>query len=148
MSKEKSKRYFPIWEDKNGPWQWRRVAITTKAFAGVDLNGLGRQLDPSSDPLAYQAEMGALWERPAQELALAKGPPPASGRNILGGGPLSLVIRVSTPGRPQLSPASFARGNQVPRGLAGYGCASLGPVDSDFRAVIVVGLGSLVGREA
>lgn len=64
------------------------------------------------------------------------------------GGPLSLVIRVSTPGRPQLSPASFARGNQVPRGLAGYGCASLGPVDSDFRAVIVVGLGSLVGREA
>lgn len=85
MSKEKSKRYFPIWEDKNGPWQWRRVAITTKAFAGVDLNGLGRQLDPSSDPLAYQAEMGALWERPAQELALAKGPPPASGRNILGG---------------------------------------------------------------
>lgn len=61
---------------------------------------------------------------------------------------MSLVIRVSTPGRPQLSPASFARGNQVPRGLAGYGCASLGPVDSDFRAVIVVGLGSLVGREA
>lgn len=41
---------------------------------------------PVRTPLAYQAEMGALWERPAQELVLAKAPPPASGRNISGRG--------------------------------------------------------------
>ena len=105
---------------------------------------------PARTPLAYQAEMGALWERPAQELVLAKAPPQPRAETSRGGGPLSLVIRISTPGHecPQLFPTSFARGNRVPRGLVGPGCATLGVVDSGFHAVIVVGLGSLVGREA
>ena len=86
---------------------------------------------PARTPLAYQAEMGALWERPAQELVLAKAPPPASGRNILGGGggaPIEPRYQglYPWPQCPQLSPTSFARGNWVPRGLVGPGCATLG----------------------
>lgn len=108
---------------------------------------------PARTPLAYQAEMGALWERPAQELVLAKAPPPASGRNILGGGggrPLSLFIRVCTPGHnaPNFPQPHLQEETGSPEDWLVLAALRLGGVDSGFHAVIVVGLGSLVGREA
>ena len=98
---------------------------------------------PARTPLAYQAEMGALWERPAQELALAKAPPQPLG------GPLSLVSRVSALDHicPQCSPASFARGMGIPRDWLVLAVPGLGLWTPIF-ILIVVGLGSLVGREA
>ena len=103
---------------------------------------------PARTPLAYQAEMGVLWERLAQELALAKAP--LQPRAETSRGPIEPRYQGFCPGphTPPTLPSLICKRNGDPQRLAGPGCARLGPVDSDFHAVIFVGLGSLVGREA
>lgn len=100
---------------------------------------------PAQTLVAYQAEMGAVWERPARELALAKAPPWPQQKHLC---PIKPHYQGVLP-PPRTPPASFAGGNrQALGGLAGPGCAGLGPVASDLRALIAMGLGSLVGRRA
>ena len=117
------------------------------------MNGLGRRLDPSSDPPRIPSRDGSPLGKAGPGTCSGQGATPSLRQKHLGGlggRPLSLVIRVCTPGHnaPNFPQPHLQEETGSPEDWLVLAALRLGGVDSGFHAVIVVGLGSLVGREA